>query len=142
MARNLAGFFNIISRLTIITMSRLGNRCWLLRKLSRNNRFSALRFTAVGTCFRAIANPSRAQLPSFLPIRIVIEVSLIRKLFLKTSRNSVARVNLSRLGKDSQTPASTLWRETRSSFCPTCANNTAPTASLHARTKPVRSSTL
>ena len=107
-----------ISRLTITTMSRGGNSCWRRRKLSRNRRFSALRLTARGICFRAIANPSRGPAPVFLPTRIVIQASLRRKLFLKTCWKSIARVSLSRLGKASLTLALTLWRQSSSTFRP------------------------
>ena len=142
MARSFAGSINSISRLTITTTSRGGNRCWFLRKLSRNSRFRPLRFTAEGTCFLAIANPRRGHSPAFFATRIVIRASLHRILFLNTCWKSIARVNLSRLGKDSLIRMSTLWRETRSAFRSTSSDYAAPTAGLHARTKAVRPGTL
>ena len=120
-------------------MSRAGNSCWRRRKLSRNRRFSALRLTARGICFRAIANPSRGPAPVFLPTRIVIQASLRRKLFLKTCWKSIARVSLSRLGKASLALAPTLWRQS-SSTCRTARFDDATAATgLHTRTKTMRS---
>ena len=137
-----AGLKDRISRLTIITMSRGGKRCLFLRKLSRNSRFSALRFTARATCFRAIANPMRGQLPGLFPTRMVIQLSLRRKLFLKTCWKSLARVNLSRAGKDSPTTPGTLRREARSALGPTRTNHAAAAAGSHTRAKAVRPGTL
>ena len=140
--RIFAGSVARISRFTIITMSRAGNRCWFLRKLSRNSRFSALRFTALGTCFLAIANPRRGLAPLSFATRIVIQASLRRILFLNTCWKSIARVNLSRLGKDSLIHSSTLRRQTCSTLGPTRAYYAATAAGLHPRAKPVRSGTL
>ena len=131
-----------ISRLTIITMSRSGRRCRLVRKLSRIKRLIALRFTARATCFRAIANPMRGQLPGLFPTRMVIQLSLRRKLFLNTCWKSLARVNLSCTGKDSPTTPATLWREASSALGPTRTNHTASGAGAHARAKAVRPGTL
>lgn len=127
-----------ISRLTMMTMSRGGNRCWCLRKLSRNRRLSALRPTAVGTCLRAIANPSRGRSPSHLLTRIVSQASPILKLFLNTCWKSRARVSLERRGKDALPRSDTLRREARPALGPTSPNHGATTASPHARTKAVR----
>lgn len=123
-------------------MSRAGRRCLFLRKLSRNNRFSALRLTAVGTCLRAIANPMRGHAPVFLPTRSVIRLSPNRILFLKTCWKSIARVNLSRLGKDSLTLTSTLRCEACSAFRSAGSNYVTSAAGLHTRTKAMRSGTL
>ena len=106
-------------------MSRAGNRCWFLRKLSRKSRFSALRLTAFGTCFLAIANPRRGLAPLFFATRIVIQASLRRILFLNTCWKSLALVNLSRLGKDSLilsftvkvSDAPCLWRDAHELHC-------------------------
>ncbi len=141
-ARIFSGPIKSISRLTIITRSCAGNRCCALRKLSRNSRFNWFRFTAVGICLRATAKPGRGLSPVFLPTRIVIQESAHRKLFLKTCRNSKARVSLDLLGKDSPVPAPTLRGEARSAFRATRLNNTSAAAGLHARTETMRSCTL
>ncbi len=126
----------------MITRSRGGNRCWALRKLSRNRRLSRFRATALGTCLRAIANPRRGHSPCFRPIRIVRQASAQRKLSRKTWLNSTARVNLSRRGKDSAASATTLRRETRSAFRATRLDHTSAATGLHARTKTMRPGTL
>ena len=126
----------------MMTRSRGGNRCCALRKLSRNRRFSRFLLTAVGICFRAIANPSRGNSPFFFPTRMVMQASEHRKLLLKTCLNSEARVSLSRLGKDSLDSAPTLRGKTRSTFRPTRLDNASATAGLHARTEAMRSGTL
>ena len=51
----------------------------------------------------------------------------------------MARVNLSRLGKDSPAAAATLRRETRSAFGATRFNYTSAATGLHACTKAMRS---
>ena len=69
-----------------------------------------------------------------------MQASAQRKLFLKTCWNSLARVNLNRLGKDSQAPAAaTLRRETRSAFSATRFYNAPSATGLHAGTKTMRS---
>ena len=123
-------------------MSRGGSRCWFVRKLSRNSRFRILRFTAFGTCLRAIANPRRGRSPALFPTRMVILASPRRILFLNTCWKSIARVNLSCLGKDSQADSATLRRETCSAFCAPRLDYTASAAGLHARAKPVGSCSL
>ena len=70
-----------------------------------------------------------------------MQASPRRVLFLNTCWKSIDRVNLSRLRKDSLIRASTLWRETRSALGSAGSNYTTTTASLHTRTKPVRSGT-
>ena len=92
-----------IGRRTMITMSRSGNRFWFFRKLSRNILFRRFLWTALGICFFAIAKPKRGFNPTWIPTSIVILASLWRKLFWNTCLNSLARVNLSCLGKVSPT---------------------------------------
>ncbi len=130
-----------ISRLTMTTISRGGNRCRCVRKLSRNRRLSALRFTAFGTCLRAIANPSLGRSPSCLATRIVSQASPIRKLLLNTCWKSRARVSLDRRGKDALRPADTLRRQARPALGPTSPNHGAPAAGSHPRAKAVRTRT-
>ena len=132
----------LISRRTMMTRSRAGKRRCTLRKLSRNWRFNRFRSTALGTCLRATANPSRGLLPGLRPTRMVMQASEIRKLFLNTCWNSVARVNLSRRGKDSSEPASTSRGQARSAFGASRLDNTAAASGLHARTETMRSGTL
>ena len=131
-----------ISRLTIITMSLDGNRRWFLRKLSRNRRFSVFLCTALGICFRAIANPIRGYSPALRPTSMVIQSSLIRELFLKTCRNSSALVNRSHRGKLSPAPPVTLRRQARSAPGPPGTYDGATAAGTHARTKAVGSGPL
>ena len=131
-----------MSRFTMITRSRAGNRCCALRKLSRNSRLSRFRPTALGTCLRAIANPRRGHSPCFRPIRIVMQASADRKLSWNTCLNSLARVNLSRLGKDALAFAGTLRRETRPAFGATRLDDASAATGLHAGTETMRSGAL
>lgn len=103
-----AGSDERISRRTMITMSRGGKRLRLRRKLSRNNRFNALRSTALDTCLRAIAKPRRGLCPSCSPTRIVIRGSPKRVFFLNTFLKSIARDSLSRRGNPSLPGAFTI----------------------------------
>jgi hypothetical protein len=72
----------------------------------------------------------------------VIQASLRRKLLLKTCRNSLARVNLSCLEKDSPACSPTSGREARSSFGPASANHATAATGLHTRAKTVRPGSL
>jgi len=68
-----------------------------------------------------------------------MQASAHRILSWNTCLNSLARVNLSRLGKDSPASAATSRRETRSAFSATRFYNTSAATGLHARAETMRS---
>jgi hypothetical protein len=68
-----------------------------------------------------------------------MQASAQRKLSWNTCLNSLARVNLSRLGKDSPSSAATSRRETCSAFRATCLDYTSAATGLHAGAETMRS---
>jgi hypothetical protein len=71
-----------------------------------------------------------------------MQASADRKLSWNTCLNSLARVNLSRLGKDALAFAGTLRRETRPAFGATRLDDASAATGLHAGTETMRSGTL